>query len=368
MTVTLRVVLDQVTDVVDPDAAEAAEQIARALVATAPAGCSVGAIVPGGGESAAREMGVAEVTVVPMTRARLAASWRLGIAPGVGGGLIHAPTPAAPLVRHDRVNDNDQTVVTMWDLCAWESPEGMPRSQVHWHHAMLRRAERHADAVVVPTYAMAARLDDTTSLGGRIRVIAGAAPAEFAPEADAADPARRGDLAFEEAYVTVAAGRCDDGALATALSAVASLPDPVPVVAMDLDLARAGRVSELARDAGLDPARIRCTGWLSPADRAAVVAGADALVAPSALSAFPWRVVDALTLGVPVVALDSEVHREVVVDGGLLAPASMLGESLAHVLASDQIRRGYRVRATDRGHAFSWRDHAERVWALHAEL
>ncbi len=368
MPVTLRVVLDQVTDVVDPDAAEAAAQIARALVQTAPAGCEVGAIVPAGGEDAARGIGVAEVTVLPLTRPRLAASWRLGIAPGVGGGLIHAPTPAAPLVRHDRVNENDQTVVTMWDLCAWESPDGMPRSQVRWQHAMLRRAERHADAVVVPTHAMAARLEDTTSLGGRIRVIAGASPDGFATAAPDSDPTRRGEPAFPDAYVAVAAARCDEDALATALSAAASLPESVSVLALDLGPARADRLAELARDAGLDPVRVRGTGWLAPADRAAAMAGAIALVAPSASSAFPWRVVDALTLGVPVVALDSDVHREVVVDGGLLAPAPMLGESLAQVLASDQSRRRYRVRSSDRGHAFSWRDHAERVWTLHAEL
>lgn len=368
MSVTLRVVLDQVTDVVDPDAAEAAEQIARALVETAPSGCAVGAIVPAGGESAARGMGVAEVTVVPMTRARLAASWRLGIAPGVGGGLIHAPTPAAPLVRHDRVNDNDQTVVTMWDLCAWESPEGMPRSRVRWQHAMLRRAERHADAVVVPTHAMAARLEETTALGGRLRVIAGASPHGFAA---AADPARRAALSLPDEYdeyIVLAGARCDDGALASALSAVASLPDPVPVVVMDVGADRAGRVTALAGEAGLDPARTQVTAWLSAADRATLMAGAAALVAPSAGSAFPWRVVDALTLGVPVIALDSEVHREIVVDGGLLAPAPMLGESLALVLGSEQSRRRYRVRSTDRGHAFSWRDHAERAWNLHADL
>jgi hypothetical protein len=30
--------------------------------------------------------------------------------------MIHSPTSLAPLVKHDRVHDNDQTVVTMWDL------------------------------------------------------------------------------------------------------------------------------------------------------------------------------------------------------------------------------------------------------------
>jgi hypothetical protein len=64
----------------------------------------------------------------------------------------------APLVKHDRVHDNDQTVVTMWDLSAWERAGEMPRTAVTWHRAMLKRAVKHADAVVVPTHAMAHHL------------------------------------------------------------------------------------------------------------------------------------------------------------------------------------------------------------------
>ncbi|MDF2917440.1 MAG: hypothetical protein K0S70_1657, partial [Microbacterium sp.] len=74
-------------------------------------------------------------------------------------------------------------------------------------------------------------------------------------------------------------------------------------------------------------------GRLDAADRAAVLDAAVLLIALSDGSGFPWRAVEAMVLGVPVVACDSPVHHEVL-----------------------------------RGRAFSWRDHAERVWALHAEL
>src|SRR5690606_30419403 len=46
----LRVVLDQAATVVHPDQADAAIGLARGLVATAPSGCSVEAIVPAGAE------------------------------------------------------------------------------------------------------------------------------------------------------------------------------------------------------------------------------------------------------------------------------------------------------------------------------
>ncbi|MCC4907853.1 glycosyltransferase [Microbacterium sp. cx-59] len=368
MTVSLRVVLDQLVDVVDADVAEAETQIARALVATAPRGCVVEAIVPAGSEGAVPDAAaVAEVTKAPLTRAKLSAAWQLGIAPGLNRGLIHAPSLMAPLVRHDRVNDNDQTVITVWDLCAWEVPDAMPRGAVAWHRSMVKRAEKYADAVIVPAHALAERLSEASpKLHSRIRVIPGAAPLGFAVPSDAVG--RRRELMLPDELIVLAAGRCDDAALAAGLAAIASLGDEHAVVVLDIAEGGESRVEDLAAAAGLRAEVVHSRASLSPADRAAVFGAALAVVAPSALTAFPWRVVDAMALGVPVVAIASPIHQEILLDGGSLAPAEGLGEALAEVLSTDANRRRASVRAADRGSSFSWRDHAERVWALHAEL
>ena len=130
MTATLRVVLDQVVAPTDADLETASRELARALIATAPAGCDVAAIIPSvqdaAGELESAVPGLADVTRASLARRELAASWQLGIAPGVGGGMIHSPTSLAPLIKHDRAHDNDQTVVTMWDLAAWERSGEMP--------------------------------------------------------------------------------------------------------------------------------------------------------------------------------------------------------------------------------------------------
>ncbi|GAA2567705.1 glycosyltransferase [Microbacterium binotii] len=368
MTVTLRLVLDQLIDVVDPDAAEAAREIAAALVATAPRGCAVGAIVPAGAESAAAEIaGLADVWRAPLARPALSASWQLGITPGIGGGLIHAPGPLAPLVRHDRVNDNDQTVVTLWELCAWEIPGDLPRAAVASQRALLRRAEKFADAVVVPTHALAAKLAEIAPrLAGRVRVIPGAAPRGFTVPSDAVG--RRRELGVGEDVIVVAGSRCDDAAFATAFSAIASHGCDRGVVVMDALPGSEQRVLDLAAAAGLSAERVRVHTHLDAPDRASVFDVATAVIAPSALSAFPWRAVEALTLGVPLVAMASDVHEEVLLDGALIAPVESFSDALGQVLASEESRKRYAVRAADRGRAFSWRDHAERVWALHSEL
>ncbi|WP_354002912.1 hypothetical protein [Microbacterium elymi] len=141
--------LDQLVGPTDPDLAMASRELAHALVQAAPAGCDVGAIVPSGPFDMA---GLAEVRRLGMARRELAAAWQLGVTAGVGGGLIHSPTLLAPLSRHDRVNDHDQTVVTLWDLLAWEHPDELTRPAQTWSKAMpaaraqARRCGRRAHA------------------------------------------------------------------------------------------------------------------------------------------------------------------------------------------------------------------------------
>ncbi|MGB4136022.1 MAG: glycosyltransferase, partial [Microbacterium sp.] len=113
--------------------------------------------------------------------------------------------------------------------------------------------------------------------------------------------------------------------------------------------------------------RAHARGALDAADRAAVLSGAHAVFATSALAAWPWRVVEAMALAVPIVAVDSGVHRDVLADGGVLAPAEEFTDAAVAALEEASSRR-LRVLAADRARAFSWASSAERVWSLHAEL
>lgn len=355
MTVQLRVVVDQIG--VDADLARAALGLTEGLVKTAPRGCVVSGIVPNGAEASVA--GLHDVRTLPLARRELAAAWQMGIAAGVGGGLIHSPTLLAPLVRHDRVHDNDQTTVTLWDLWAWENPDALPKTSVAWQRAMLKRAVRHADAVVVPSHAMAERLAEITSLGDRIRVIAGAAPAGFREPADASR--LREDLRLPERYVAVTGNgeSYADGFRAAARA-------DVDAVVLDARDGTGAALIELATSAGLPAERMHLPGGLDDSSRAAVLAAAGAMVATSAALAWPWRLIEAMELGVPVVAADSGVHSDVIADGGAVVPSDQLDEALIDALGSG--RRRLQVLGADRARAFSWASSAERVWALHAEL
>ena len=350
-------VLDQLVHVVDPDQAAAAVDLVIGLVDTAPSGCMVDAVVPAGAEVPVT--GISDVRTLTLGRRELAAAWQLGIAPGVGGGLIHSPSLMAPLVRHDRVHDNDQTTVTVWDLRAWDAPELLSKSAASWQRAMLKRAVKHADAVVVPSHAVAERLSGLAKLGDRVRVIAGAPPRGFAAPLDAEQ--RRASLSLPVGYVVLTGSPASleegfRGAVAAGVDAVV----------LDAQEGAEPRLAELASAAGLPERRAHIRGVLSPEDRAAVLAGASAFAATGSVAGWPWRAVEAMALGVPVVAVDSGSHHDVIADGGLLVPADGLADALAE--ASGEGGPRLRVLAADRSRAFSWASSAERVWGLHADL
>ena len=79
MTVTLRVVLDQLVAATDPDLATASRELARALVLSSPDGCDVGAIVPSGPHGV-DVAGVTDVHRMGMARRRGSSVWHPGSA------------------------------------------------------------------------------------------------------------------------------------------------------------------------------------------------------------------------------------------------------------------------------------------------
>lgn len=353
----LRVILDQAGTVVEPDEAEAARELTAALVRTAPLGCSVMAIVPAGSDPGIR--GLLDVQVLTRSRAELAAAWARGAVRGVGGGLIHAPSLMAPLVRHDREHSSDQTVVTLWDLRPWTEPHTVAKAVVSAQKAMLRRAVKHADAVVVPTHAMAERLAQIAPLEGRIRVIAGAAPAGF--DVLSSPEARRAALRAPADYLAVT-GPADR--LVPAFRAAATAG--IGAVVLDVAEGSEGVIREAAEIGRLSTERLTLLRRPNAPERAAVLQGARAFYAGATAWAWPWRVVEATTVGVPVVAAASEVHSDVIADGGVIAVESDAGDALLAAMEADAAR--LRVLAHDRSRAFSWLSAAERVWVLHADL
>jgi glycosyltransferase involved in cell wall biosynthesis len=372
--ISLRVIVDEAVNG-SAGTARYAEELARAIVATAPPGTEVTGIVPSSPEEdhrllADRVRGL-PLRRSPLARRELAAAWQHGFTAMPGSGMVHATSLLAPLRRHDRAADPaSQIAVTIHDAIAWTQPDLLPPRAVTWTRAMAKRAERHADAVVVPTHAVAEELDAEFGFGDRLRVIGGAPSTTLHRPTDAV--ARRVRLGLPERYLLALAGwepRTGLGALLTAMSRIRDR-DLVIVgaaAARDEVLAAAAEAGAAARVHVLDP--------LDDDDLGAALDGAEVFVQPSLAEGFGAAMVEAFAFGLPVVHSDAPALVEVAADAGLVVERAdaervpaRLADALRGLLDDDALRGRLAVAAADRARTFSWSDAGEKVWQLHADL
>jgi glycosyltransferase involved in cell wall biosynthesis len=376
---TLRVIVDQLVNDTRGGMGHYAEELTRQLIATAPAGCDVEGIVASipqqQVEALSRRLpGLARVHKAPLARRELSLAWQCGISVPIGLGLIHSPSLFAPLHRRDRLNQADQLTVTIHDVVPWTHPESMSPYSVYWHKSMARRARKYADAVVVPTHAVAEQLADFLDFGDRIRVIGGAPASTLRLPVDENERAAR--LNLPERYI-LTMGTIDPREGIGALIEALALPeaDGLPLLIAGPD--RQGEVSATgaAAAAGLPEDRVRALGVLSDEDLAVVLRRATVFVYPSLAEGFGLPLVEAFQFGTPVIHSDDPALVEVGGGAGLVVERNpgmgypeRLAAAISRVITDRTLSDRLRVQATDRARAFSWRDSAERVWQLHADL
>jgi len=374
----LRVVLAQLLTEVPGGIGRYAAELTAALVATTPAGRGVVGIVPAASEAELARVraavpGLDELVALPRSRRALSLAWQLGAVSRAElppGSATHGTSQLVPLTRPRR---GSTVVATVHDVVAFTHPSTLTPYGAQWHRAMARRAARWADAVVVPTRAVADELGGLLDFGDRIRVIGGAPSSALAIDADA--DARAAALDLPAAYVLAVGTLEPRKGLDVLVAAMAhpAAPDLPLVVAGppgwgDVDLA------SLAAAAGLDPSRLRVLGRVDDADLAVAYARASAFCMPSRAEGFGLPIVEAMSLGAPVVHSDAPALVEVAGGAGIavpLAPAEGYPARLAEALAAAvEPGRAAALRAAGlaRAATFSWRDAAERVWALHADL
>jgi glycosyltransferase involved in cell wall biosynthesis len=359
---TLRVIVE---DIVAPPVGEAsgyARALTKSLIETAPPGAVVEGVIAASPEDdyamiATELPGLGRLAKSALAHNELRAAWRSGVVGLIGGGMVHAPSLLSPLYRHDRLHKpGEQLVVTIHDTLAWTAPGALASSTASWTRAMAKRAERHADAIVVPSHAVASELAGLLNLGERIRVIPGAPrlwPTRSEPD----------ELDLPERYVVAVArlgARDEYGEFATAVSRLGAGPLQVIVPA---------GVTAPEQADGLhvwsDP---------SPAVQRALLAGARVYVDPVPVEGGAGWLLEALASGAPAVHAATPGLTEqssgssigVAVDGEDFA--GLLAEAVEALLTDLQLAERLRIAGLDRARAFTWRDAAEKVWQLHADL
>lgn len=364
----LRVIAD---DILDPGAGERsvlAEQWLRALIAAKPRGMRVTAFVSASPEAdydRLRDLlpGLDGILKSALARRELHAAWAHGFTPLPGEGFVHAMSPLAPLRRHDRdVNPELQTVVTVHRATAWTDPELLDGRTLRRELQLVKRAVKYADAIVTPTHTVAALVAEQFAVGDRVRVIGAGAGM-------AGTPATPGDDRSADAVVAVAGDSRADGldVLLEAFGSPVLADRRLVVVRTSADRALPHEAETalgerlLVLDAG-DAAQLH-----------ALVRGAAVVAAPHLSDGPGLAVLSGFAAGVPVVHSDEPSLHEIAADSGVEVTrgdgyADRLADAIATTLDDADERARLSVMGEDRAKAFTWRDAAEKIWQLHADL
>lgn len=377
---TLSVIIDPMASSRSQGIGRYTEELTRELVRLAPEGCTVTGIVSNVSAQQVEHLeillpGIAEIHQSRLPRNALELSWRLGFGRLKGKGMVHSTSLLAPLGRHDRLNNEaDQVVVTVHNAVPWTHPETLSRGVASWQRAMVKRAYRFADAVVVPSHAVAAQLGEHFNFGDRLRVIGGAVSSKLQVPVDA--DARAARLKLPERYILSVGSLKPRKGMRELISSLAH-PDAVdlPLVIVGPDSWDGVSVASIAAEAGLAADRVHTLGFLTDADLAVVVDRAEVFVFPSLAEGFGLPVVEAFHFGTPVVHSDDPAVLEVAADAGITVELldaegypARLAAAISSVINNPTLAAKLRIAGLDRAGAFSWRDSAQKVWQLHADL
>jgi glycosyltransferase involved in cell wall biosynthesis len=111
--------------------------------------------------------------------------------------------------------------------------------------------------------------------------------------------------------------------------------------------------------------RVRLTGYVTDEERQRLYREASMLVLPSLTEGFGITALEAMTVGVPVVAANRGALPEVVGDAGILVdPESVpdLSNALERVMSDPRMRRSMSERGLERARQFSWTESADRLY------
>jgi glycosyltransferase involved in cell wall biosynthesis len=374
--ITLRVIVDDVLAPVPSGLSRYTEDLTRALIAAAPRGAKVEGIVAASTEAEYEDLldRLPGITLAKSALARreLATAWQHGFTRL--NGMVHAPSLLAPLFKHDRLHaEGQQTVVTLHDVTPWVHPDSLENRGASWHIAMAKRAQRYADAIVVPTHAVAEQLAQHIDFGDRVRVIGGAVSPGLTTPVDAEARAERLSLPGE---FLVAIGGLEPRRGLDQLLAALALPGAadIPLLVVGTDAETSEAIERSAVEAGLPEGRVRALGRLTDPELSVVLDRATALVLPSRLEGFGLPLLEAFHFGTPVIHSDTPALVEVAGEAGIAVPlddddfAARLSDAVSTVLGDHELRETLIVAGHDRARLYTWENSAEKVWQLHADL
>lgn len=257
--------------------------------------------------------------------------------------VVHAPHPLLVPARHAA------QVVTVHDLDFLDHPERTAGEIRRDYPRLVRRHVHLADRVVVPSRYTAERVHTELDVPGeKISLCPNGVP-EWVPRSSWPRP---GHLLF----VGTLAPRKNVRTLLAAYEQILVRRPDVPDLVLAGGIPKGAEGLEAARRMPL-AAKVRLPGYVAEDELRGLYGGARMLILPSFDEGFGRPVLEAMTMGVPVVASARGAVPEIVDDAGLLfdpADTQALVAAIERVLDDEGLVRTLVRRGFERARRYTW--------------
>lgn len=283
-----------------------------------------------------------------------------------GFDVFHAPAYTAPLwgVR--------PLVLTIHDVSYERHPEWYPHAGGVLRRAFYRRSARVADVIITDSEFSRREIELAYGIGGdRVRVIPlGVGPPFLGAAPDAPPPAAGAAPAI--LHVGDLHARRNLNVVVRALAHLRARGGLFPGAFLVLAGRDLGGLASLMAEAGASGVR-EAIRWIPDADDRQVIAlyrQARVVVYPSLYEGFGLPALEAMAVGVPVVAARSAAVPEVVGEAGLLVDphdAAAWADAIAAIIGSPGRAAALSAAGRARAARFSWRRTAEMTRDVYAD-